>query len=113
MARKKLEADSLLVVLTKRVGLLKAMKVLTFIVAWGIVTEDLGRPPETVEEYAYWWRESAATAYREQRLFREALRDDTATPTPIWEQARSQLDAKDETRKELAAAKLGTLRIAL
>jgi hypothetical protein len=113
VARRKLEPDSLLVVLTDRVGLVNAMKVLTFIASWGIATEDLGHPPDTIEEYAYWWRSSAATGYREQRLFREAMRDETATPTAIWEQVRGQLDAKDRKRADRSAAKLGGLRVAL
>jgi hypothetical protein len=33
---------------------------------------QLGHPP-TVEEYADWWKESRATAYREQQLFRETF----------------------------------------
>jgi hypothetical protein len=114
--RRSLDRDSLLVVLTMKVGLLKAIKVLTFIVCWGYASEDLGQPPETVEEYAYWWRMSAAKAFREQRLFRDAL-DDEPTPTRIWDQAKhdlaSQVDLKDPTQKDKAVAALGGLHVAL
>ena len=103
-AKKKLQADSLMVVIAKNVGFLKAVKVLAFIIAWGKVYDDLGRAPESVEEYAYWWRESVPTAYREQKLFREAL-PGQMTPTAIWENVRGQLDATDE----VAPAVLGSL----
>jgi hypothetical protein len=108
MAAKKVKneliPDSLLVVLTANVGFRKAMKVLVFIVAWGKVYDALGHAPVSVEEYAYWWRESVPTAYREQKLFREALPGQT-TPTLIWERVREQVDAADD----IAPAVIGSL----
>lgn len=116
MPRRSLDRDSLLVVLTIKVGLFKAIKVLTFIVCWGYASEELGHPPETVEEYAYWWRMSAAKAFREQRLFRDALPGES-TPTRIWDQTKhdlaSQVDLKDPAQKDKAAAALGSFRVAL
>ena len=50
VGRKKLTNDSLLVVLTQRVGLIKAIKVCSFIISWGYASEALERPPDSVEE---------------------------------------------------------------
>ena len=47
---------------------------------------------------------SAATAFREQRLFREALPKES-TPTRIWELVRDQVPVKDRKGKEAAAAR--------
>ena len=74
-----------------RVGLRKTLKALTFIASWGIVYEALGRAPESIEEYAEWWRESRAKAFRDQQLFREALPGED-TPTRIYEQARVHVE---------------------
>lgn len=53
-------------------SILKASRLAWFVQAWGIARRDLGRPP-SIEEYAEWWGESRATAYRAQALFREAF----------------------------------------
>ena len=98
--------DALAVVLARRVGFRKAMKVLTFIVAWGVVIEDTGDEDIGIEDYAAWWRESERTAFREQALFREAMPDED-TPTRLWLAVRAQIDAKDKA----APARLGTLPV--
>lgn len=72
-------------VLITRFGFRKACRVMAFIAAWGIVCESLGRPPETVDEYSDWWKQSRATGFREQKEFRECF-EGMDTPTPIWEQ---------------------------
>jgi hypothetical protein len=64
-----------------RVGLIRSMKVVTFIVSWGIACEAIGQPL-TLEEYADWWKESRSTAFREQAVFREAFPGET-TPQRI------------------------------
>jgi hypothetical protein len=101
---------ALAVVLTRRVGFWNASRILAFIVAWGVMSEDLGRPPESIEEYADYWKTSHRSAYREQALFRKGLPDD-ATPTRIWELAREQLRDRDDD--DVAAAQLGTLNLAI
>jgi hypothetical protein len=40
---------------------------------WGLATVELGREPETVEEYAETMQESRATAFRDQQAFRKAF----------------------------------------
>ncbi len=56
----------------KAVGPSGSRKVMGFMFAWAAVEEDLGREP-SIEEYAAWWKESAATAYREKSLFRKCF----------------------------------------
>ncbi len=56
----------------RRVGLRNSMRVMTYMVSWQIAREDLGYEP-TAEQYGQWWKESPATAYREQALFRQAF----------------------------------------
>jgi hypothetical protein len=114
---RKADPNALVAVMTRNVGFVKAMKVLTFVAAWGIATESLGHPPVSVEEYADWWKESYPTAYREQKLFREALPGET-TPERIWTQARrhvqAQLDAKSRSKRkqvDLAAATLAGMAL--
>ena len=101
---------ALAVELSRRVGLWNASRILAFIIAWGTMTEDLGRPPESIEEYADYWKTSHRSAYREQALFRKGLPGD-ATPTRIWEQARERLADRDN--EDVAAAQLGTLDLAI
>jgi len=70
--RSVVKESTLLQIATKRVGVRSGFKAVTYMVAWQIVRDDLGHDP-TVAQYADWWRESQATAYREQALFREAF----------------------------------------
>lgn len=90
-------------VLAERVGFRGMIKVLSFIVAWGTVCEALGRPPETIDEYADWWKASRAKAFREQQLFREAL-PGHETPTLLWERARAHVDASNPAAPVLLGA---------
>ena len=82
----------LLVVAGRRVGLRKAMKVLAYMTAWAHVRDDIGHDP-TAEEFAAWWKESAATAYRAQQLFRQAFPDET-NPARLLELAAEQANAR-------------------
>jgi hypothetical protein len=86
------EGTPLLEVAAKRVGLRKAMKVLSFMVAWDHARDRLGHEP-TIEEYAKWWKESAATAYRHQALFREAFPGES-TPTRLLDLAAYQANVQ-------------------
>jgi len=95
------KGEALLVVAGRRVGLRKAMKVLTYMTAWEHVREDLGRAP-TAEEYAKWWRESNATAYREQALFRQAFPDES-TPARLLDLATEQANVRRGVATALGA----------
>lgn len=68
----------------KRTGKhLAGARLAAFIVTWGVCRDKLGRTP-SVEEYADWWGQPYATAYREQQLFREAFAP-LKTPDPVLE----------------------------
>lgn len=76
-------------------GARKGGRVAAFIAAWKITRDSLGRQP-TVDEYATYWKESAATAYREQQRFRQAFAE-FKTPDPILdhverERGRERID---------------------
>lgn len=90
--------------IARRVGLRKTFKVLLFITAWGVVYEDLGRAPVSIEEYSDWWKASRAKSFREQQLFREALPNED-TPTRLYELARVHVDVHNPA----AAVLLGAL----
>ena len=55
-----------------KVGYRRMMRVMSLVMCWAIVAEELGREP-SIEEYNDWWGGSLATAYRDLALFREAL----------------------------------------
>ena len=105
-SKKKGRPDSLLVVLARRVGPLPAMRICSFVVAWGAVYEKLGRAPSSVQEYAKLGSTSVPTAYRDLRLFGEALPGEQ-TPTRLWESARRRIDLDDNA----AVACLGCLSV--
>jgi hypothetical protein len=73
MARRK----TLFELMVKRVGIRKTRKVMGFMVAWAIVEQSVGAEP-SIEEYAAWWKQSAATTFREQALFRECFPEETS-----------------------------------
>lgn len=64
-----------------RAGILKGARVQAFIASWTIASQSMGKPI-TLEEYADWWKESRATAYRHQARFREVF-PGLETPQPI------------------------------
>ena len=83
----------LAMVIADEVGFRDSIKVLTFIISWGSFIESEGRPPETVDELADWYRMSRAKAFKEQKLFRLALPGEE-TPTRLWALARTKVDVK-------------------
>lgn len=62
-----------------RGGLKKALRAMSFAVAWLIVQEELGREP-TQAEYSDWWNQSERTTYREMAAWRDCL-GEFRTPT--------------------------------
>jgi hypothetical protein len=106
------DPEPLFVGLTRRVGLRKAFKVLLFITQWGYVYEYLRGPVASVEEYAEWWHLNERNAYREQKLFREAVPGDL-NPNRLWEQLQALNPKADEFRAsidEIRRRDLGTPR---
>jgi hypothetical protein len=64
-----------------RGGVRKGVRVQTFITAWTVASQAMGRPI-TLDEYAEWWKHSRATAFRHQAAFREVF-PALDTPQPI------------------------------
>lgn len=87
------EGQALLVVAQRRVGLRKAFQALTFMTAWDMVRADAEAEP-TIEDYAAYWKVSPATAYREQKLFREAFPSETS-PTRLLDLAAKQANSRE------------------
>lgn len=63
---------SMMEVAAERVGLRKAYRAGVFVATWAICSRSLGRPPETVDEFAEWACISRAQAFRDQNNYREA-----------------------------------------
>ncbi len=53
-------------------GIRATTRGLKFAMGWGLATAELGREPESVDEYAEVMQESRATAFRDQQAFRQA-----------------------------------------
>lgn len=95
--------------LVKKVGLRKAVGVCSFVVAWGIYTEK-GAEPHTLDGYSAYWKQSAATTYRERDTFRICFPDDKV-PDRVWAHVRSVYDAKlDQGKRDVGSAQVLSLR---
>jgi hypothetical protein len=64
--------ESLAKLLTRRVGVFKAARVLSFLVMYGSVCLDRGERV-SMEDFSKTWGYSPATAYRDLKLFRSAI----------------------------------------
>lgn len=53
-------------------SMLKAARVVAFVLAWSAVRDELGREP-TMQEYMDHWREHRSTAYKHLAEFREVF----------------------------------------
>ena len=62
----------------KNAGFRATARALKFAMAWGLATAELGREPESIEEYAETVEESRATAFRDQQAFRRAFPDEVS-----------------------------------
>jgi hypothetical protein len=75
--------DTVAGVAMQRAGFVKGRQGLMFAVCWWIATAELGRSPDTVEEYAEWWDgRSRSQAFRDQAAFRQCF-PEFATPTEL------------------------------
>jgi hypothetical protein len=68
----------------RRVGFRRGRRAVMFAACWWITTHELGRSPETIEEYAENWKQSRAQAFRDQADFRGAF-PEYPTPTELAE----------------------------
>jgi hypothetical protein len=62
----------------KNAGFRATARALKFALAWGLATADLGREPQSIEEYAEIMSESRATAFRNQQAFRKAFPEEVS-----------------------------------
>lgn len=99
MARKVNKPLGFLVV--EKVGIRRAIRVFSFVAAWGLASDAVGHPV-TMQEYTDYWRQSLATTYRERDAFKMVW-PDLDTPEPIWSKAREHVTAK---RPDLAITQL-------
>jgi hypothetical protein len=83
----------------RNAGFRATSRALKFAMGWGLATTELGREPESVEEYAEIMEESRATAFRDQQAFREAFPAEES-PARMNEVSGSQ-DRYDELYRRL------------
>jgi hypothetical protein len=83
----------------RNAGFRATSRALKFALGWGLATAELGREPETVEEYAETMEESRATAFRDQQAFRKAFPAEVS-PARMNEASGSQ-DRYDELYRRL------------
>lgn len=101
MARKQRKAFGVIIadrpmmrVAAERVGLRKAYTAGVFAALWACCEKSLGRPPETIEEYAEWACLSRSQGFRQQQIFREAW-PEFPTPSELVEHLRVSIDVDD------------------
>ncbi len=92
VAKGQANGEPLLRLAAERVGLRKAFRVLSYMVAWDMAREAIGHDP-TTEEYGEHWRESRSTAFRDAHLFREAFPGEE-TPARLLALAGQQANAR-------------------
>lgn len=95
--------------LVRKVGLRRAVKVCSFVVAWGIYVEKT-EGPYTVFGYTDYWRQSRATSFRELDLFRIAF-PAQEYPTELWSQVRAAYAEKlDAKRRDVTVTEVFSVR---
>ena len=90
MGRKRNKPKTLLQLAVANGGLIKGYRAVGFILCWAIAEEMISHPP-TLDEYREWWKESRATAFREQAIFRECFPGET-TPQRIVDAIKVRRD---------------------
>jgi hypothetical protein len=96
-----------MVYLFRKLGWRKGSRVAAFIAAWGIYSDSQGSGERTLDGYAAYWRQSRATSFREQELFRLAF-PQHLTPEPLWRSIRRSVDRSAD--RDSVAGKVMTLR---
>ncbi len=93
---------------TERVGVLKAHRVLTFIAIYGVFVEQNGREPRSVSELSRSATSdrSRATIDRYAVTFREAF-PEYVMPTLVWAQARQTMDHLNVQDDEVLSLQVG------
>lgn len=97
---------TVLYVAYERVGMRRGIRACTFLVWWGIGSDEAGHAL-SAEEYATWAKKSRATAFRELGDFREAFPGHD-TPERIWAEVRRQVRVRED-RSAVAAEAMGAV----
>lgn len=84
---------TLMLYLVSNVGMRKAIKIASFVVAWGKATNALGGEPN-FREYTEFWKQSEDRTYKELRLFHEVWPKDR-TPKRVWDWCEQEAHAED------------------
>lgn len=103
------ENGTLLQYLVSRVGIRRAVKVASFVVAWGIYSEKSGDDVLSMKGYSAYWRQSLALSYKEREMFRIAFPDDE-TPDRLWAFFRGVYRVKQVERSEKMSAQILSIR---
>jgi len=93
--------QQLVVFLVAKVGMKDAVKVASFLVAWGAVARR--HPNPTMGDYMRYWKVSEATYFRELRVFRKVWPDDVNPERRwLWIEANCALPAKLDRERSAA-----------
>ena len=86
-------------------GFRATIRGLRFAMGWGLATAELGREPESIDEYAETMELTRRTAFRDQAAFREAFPTET-TPARMNEMAgvQAKYNATWRRLRDLGAA---------
>lgn len=101
-------AKTLMEVAVAQHGLRKGASVVGFILAWAIASDAMEQPL-TLDDYATWWKDSMATAYRDQARFRETF-PGHATPQAIVDAIFAQHEARQALKRGIPG--IGTFPVA-
>jgi hypothetical protein len=101
MSKQASPTTQLVIFMVHQVGMRDAVKVGTFIVAWGTVARKLKREP-TWAEYCAYWKESRASYYRELRLLRKVWPEDK-NPQRVWTWVEGQIPVRSTVDDAVSA----------
>jgi hypothetical protein len=95
MPRKKPQSAgaSAIAVLLRDFGIRKTMRILDISTSWAIALRANGWEPITAEQYGEYWRMGRASAFRDQRFWRECF-PQSENPNATLIAVREQLEAK-------------------
>lgn len=94
--------ESVAVAMVRRGGLRRAIKACGFVVAWGIVANELGRTPKLAEYTAY-WKQSESTTTREARAL-SACVPEGVNVEDVWRSVELHATSRQEQVAELMGA---------
>lgn len=87
-------------------GVRGAVHAFTFAMGWGLATAELGREPESVDEYARIMEVSRAKAFRDQQDFRKAFpSQETPYAFNVKTGAQARYDEAYDRLKDIAKAR--------